>query len=144
MNTSEISIWDQILSLYIKFFHYTASVGLFPYKFNADTLELNPIESGLSYYLFILNLIGGFIHTSKSAILFILNFSTNFEFEEFQAGYLFQLNYLIAFFLQWGMIYCYVWNRATFASTLTSCIRFEKEFVIGKQSIELNNIQYKF
>ena len=136
VNFSETSIWEQILSLYIKFFHYTATVGLFPYEFNAESLKLSPIESGLSYYLFIFNVIWAFIHNSKSALLFILNFSTNFEFEEYQAGYFFQLIYLTGFFLMWGMMYCYVWNRATFASTLTSCIRLEKEFVIGKYYVK--------
>ena len=125
-------IWEDLLTFYTKFFDCTSKVGLFPYQFNANTLELVPIESGFSYYLFIFNCIFFFTQTSKVCILLLLNYWTNFEFQEMEDGYILQLNWIIGCLMVFAMTYCYSWDRKSFASALTSHIRFEKDFSQGK------------
>ena len=130
-NIIESETWKEILTSYTNFFQYTRKLGVFPYNFNAETLEVTVLHSGFSYYFFIFNAIFFIIHTFKSGLLAVLHVSTNFESEEMQDGLIFNLLWLISQLQAWTMLISYVWDKQRFASILTSCIRFEKEFVTG-------------
>ena len=131
--SESVGNWEEVVTLYTKFFCYTSRLGLLPYQFNANTMEITSIESGLLFYLFIFNLIFFCIQTSKVCLLLILNYWTNFEFEEIRGGYIIQLTWLIGCLMVFAMMYCYLWDRKNFASTLTSYIRFEQDFTEGKK-----------
>ena len=127
--------WNQILPLYIKFFHYARICGAFPYKFNSETLELSAISSGFSYYLFLFNTLYISIQICKLGLLFFLNWWTDFEFEYIQGGYFIQLCWLMGLTMVYAIMFGYVFERIDFASTISACIRLERRLVTGKNLI---------
>ena len=128
--------WDRIVPLYSTFFYYARFFGLLPYTFNSQTLEIEPIKSGIGFYLFMFNTCYIYLNILKVGVLFGINLWTGFEFEEIKGGWFFQLAWLVTLGLVESLKFSYTYNGSSFASTLSHCIRLEKKILTGN-TIEL-------
>jgi len=124
--------WDSILPIYNDFFHYAGLFGIFPYNFDPKNLKLTAMNKGLSFYWYLLNVLYLSTNLSKSAVIFLLNWFTNFEFEDIQGGYFFQLLWLAGPSAVGSMTYGFSHSRKEFAAALTACIKLEKQIITGK------------
>ena len=127
------SNWEKILPIYVNFFYYARKMGILPYQFNTETLVVSPVNSGFSYYLFIFNVIYLCFSIIKAALLFIFNLRSNFEFEAIKGGYFFQLIWIGGGILVLAMIQSYSYDKIGFSLAVSTCIRMEKEMIIGIQ-----------
>ena len=123
---------SQICPIYEKIFHYSRVFGIIPYYFKPDTLELIPVKSGFSYYLFLFNVCYLLVTATKVLALFLRNWWTRFELEEIGGGYFMQLSFLMGYILLLAMISGYAFNKSRFTSTVSSCIHLEEHILRGK------------
>ena len=139
-NTKKSLHYELICPIYEMIFHYTRILGIFPFQFNSTTLELIPVTSGFSYNLFRFNVCYLVVTQFKAIFLFLLNWWTNFEFEEIRGGYFMQLGFVTGYFLLYAMIFAYSgFNRDIFASTVSSCFQLEEHILHGKIRILILN-----
>jgi len=126
------SNWAQILPLYEAFFHYAEQFGLFPYTLDTKLLELKPTKRGFKLYWYLVNVLYVFTNLTKSIMLFLWNWYTNFEQEDIKGGHFFQLLYCAGP----TSIITYIFSQSRleleYASTLSACIRLEKQIITGK------------
>jgi len=106
-------------------------LGLFPYSFDPETLQLSPVRTGFSYYHFLVNMAYMVVTTLTRAGLFLENWRTNFEFEEIQGGYNIQFTYLTGQLLHFTMLCGIVLYMDKFAYAVSSAIRVEAKIMQG-------------
>ena len=128
----ECAKWEIILPVYQQFFYYARKVGLFPFIFDPDTLELSPIDSGFSFYLFLFNTFVLWVHLCKILFLLLVNLSANFENETLKGGYIFQLLYVAGIVFVFDMMYVFNQHREEVGLVVSSCLQLERQTMKGK------------
>jgi hypothetical protein len=120
------------IQIYAQFFHRFKLLGLLPYDFNPETLELIPTSSTFWELVFIFNTVSFLINTGSAWILFGVNWYMNFEFEELQGGYFLQLDWIFGQFLILSMLYSWTMNKAKFAAVMSTWLKLEHSIEEGK------------